>query len=95
MIIFRIIGIVPFFIGNILPALFNIKLRNYFLGTLIGITPSVFIIASLGNGFDSLFSSKEQMPNLIEIIKFPEIYFPLIGFFFLLTTVFFYKKKNF
>ena len=93
MIIFRIIGMVPFSIANILPALFNIKLRNYFLGTFIGIAPSVFIIASLGNGFDSFFSLNEQMPSLIAIIKFPEIYFPLIGFFFLLITVFFIKKK--
>lgn len=93
MIIFRIIGIVPFFIANILPAIFNIKLRNYFIGTIIGITPSVFIIASLGSGFERLVYLNDEMPSLITVLYFPEIYFPLAGFFFLLILAFFLKKK--
>ena len=47
MIIFRFVGLVPFFIANLLPVIFNISIKNYYLGTLIGIFPAIFIMVSL------------------------------------------------
>ena len=44
MIIFRFVGLVPFFIANLLPVIFNISIKNYYLGTLIGIFPAIFIM---------------------------------------------------
>ena len=33
--IYRFIGGIPFFIANTMPVIFNVKIKNYFLGTLI------------------------------------------------------------
>mgnify|MGYP006223280805 FL=1 len=46
--IYRFIGGIPFFISNILPTIFNVKIRNFFLGSVIGMTPQLFVGASLG-----------------------------------------------
>ena len=93
MTIFRIIGIVPFGIQNILPTLFNIKLKNYFFGTLIGISPAIFIMTSLGSGLENVISTSSEMPSLIDTIKNREIYFPIIGFSSLVIFTFLIKSK--
>ena len=41
--IYRFIGGIPFVISNLIPVLFNIKPRNFFFGTLIGMSPQLFI----------------------------------------------------
>ena len=38
--IYRFVGGIPFFISNILPTIFNIKLKNFFFGSIIGMSPS-------------------------------------------------------
>jgi uncharacterized membrane protein YdjX (TVP38/TMEM64 family) len=93
MIIFRIIGLVPFCIANVLPTLFNIKLKNYFFGTIIGITPSIFILTSLGSGLENIISSNSELPSFISILLSSEIYIPLSGFAFLILITFFIKKN--
>tara|TARA_Y100000741_G_C18217635_1_gene544458 strand:- start:590 stop:1318 length:729 start_codon:yes stop_codon:yes gene_type:complete len=93
MIIYRIVGLVPFAIANILPTLFNVKLKNYFLGTMIGITPSIFIMTSLGSGLENIISLNSEMPSLIKIITSEEIYIPIIGFIIFFILVFFIKSK--
>ena len=80
MIIFRFVGIVPFSIANLLPVIFNIKYQNYFLGTFIGIIPSIFIFSSLGSGIASAIYQFEVTPSFITLIFLPEIYLPLCGF---------------
>jgi len=50
MTIFRLAAIVPFPIANLLPLLFDVKLKNYFIGTFIGLIPSLFVLVSLGSG---------------------------------------------
>lgn len=91
--IYRFIGGIPFFIANILPVLFNVRLKNYFFGTLIGILPQIFIICSLGNGFEKIINANLVPPTLFELILSKEIYFPLLGFFILLLIVYLVKKK--
>ena len=39
---------IPFGIQNVLPVLFDMKIKNYFFSTFIGLVPTVFIINSLG-----------------------------------------------
>ena len=46
--IYRFIGGIPFQIQNILPVLFNVKFKNYFFGSLIGMFPQVFVWVSFG-----------------------------------------------
>ena len=93
MILFRFVGLVPFFLANLLPVIFNINAKNYLIGTFIGILPAVFIMVSLGSGFSDAIYSFDKFPSLLSLIALPEIYFPLIGFFFILVLSILLKKK--
>jgi uncharacterized membrane protein YdjX (TVP38/TMEM64 family) len=92
MIIFRFVGLVPFFIANLLPVIFNISIKNYYLGTLIGIFPAAFIIVSLGSGLGNIINTNETMPSFLSLIILPEIYFPIIGFLIIVVLSLFLKK---
>lgn len=46
----RLTPIAPFFVVNLAPAFFNVKLRDYVLATLIGMIPGAFVYASVGAG---------------------------------------------
>ena len=91
--IYRFIGGIPFFIANILPSLFNVKIKNYFFGSLFGIAPGVFIITSLGSGLEKIINQNLIAPSLFDLIKSPEIFIPIIGFLFLILLSFFIKRK--
>ena len=93
MIIFRFVGIVPFFLANLLPVIFNINTKNYLLGTIIGIMPAIFIVVSLGSGINEAIYSFEEFPSLLSLISLPEIYFPIVGFFILLILSILLKGK--
>ena len=92
MIIFRFVGLVPFFIANLLPVIFNIKVKNYYLGTFIGILPSIFILSSLGSGLSDAIYQFETFPSFTSLITLPEIYLPIIGFFLIIVASIFLKK---
>jgi len=92
MIIFRFVGFVPFFVANLLPVIFNIKIKNYFIGTFIGIMPSIFVISSLGNGISNAIYQFETFPSFASLIILPEIYLPIFGFLFIILISFFLKK---
>ena len=92
MIIFRFVGLVPFFIANLLPVIFNISIKNYYLGTLIGIFPAIFIMVSLGSGLGNIINTNETMPSFLSLIMLPEIYFPIIGFLIIVVLSLFLKK---
>ena len=96
--LYRFIGGIPFVIANLIPVLFNISIKNYFVGTFFGIIPQLFLIVSLGSGLDKIFQQNETAPSIIDLIFSPEIYIPILGFIFivLITIIirkFFYKKK--
>ena len=92
--IYRFIGGIPFAIANVLPSLFNIKIKNYFFGTLIGMIPQLFILVSLGNGLEKIINNNSAPPSFINLITSQEIYVPIIGFLFLVLIIFFIKKKT-
>tara|TARA_B100000965_G_scaffold45245_1_gene33127 strand:+ start:423 stop:1136 length:714 start_codon:yes stop_codon:yes gene_type:complete len=91
--IYRFIGGIPFFIANILPSLFNVKIRNYFFGSLLGMMPSIFIVASLGSGLEKIINENIEPPSFFELITSNEIYIPIVGFLFLIILTFFIKRK--
>ena len=93
MIIFRFVGFVPFFIANLLPVIFNINAKNYFIGTFLGILPSVFILSSFASGLSEALFKFEKFPPLISLLVLPEIYFPIIGFIIILLVSLILKKK--
>jgi uncharacterized membrane protein YdjX (TVP38/TMEM64 family) len=48
----RLVPIFPFLLGNLLPALCNVRLRTFMLATFIGIMPMTLAIAFFGAGLD-------------------------------------------
>ena len=87
-------GGTPYAIQNILPVLFDMSLKNYFIATLIGSLPSMFVTVALGSGIESIIDKNEEL-SIFNIINSPEIYFPIIGFFVILTLAFLIKKLYF
>ena len=90
--IYRFVGGIPFFISNILPTLFNVKIRNFFFGTLIGMTPQMFVGATLGSGIEKIIDKNEEAPTFLELFTSSEIYIPVLGFIFLVILGFFLKR---
>jgi len=89
--ILRIIGGIPIQIQNVLPVLFNVKLKNFFLAS-IGFVPQVFVFSSLGSGLENLIKENAEPPSFLELITSFEIYGPIIAFFFLLVFAFLLRK---
>ena len=83
----------PFFIHNTLPVIFNVKIINYFLGTLIGMIPQLFIIVSIGSGLEKIIKTNASPPSFFEIIASKDIYLPLIAFIAIVVISIFLKKK--
>ena len=77
--IYRFVGGIPFFISNILPTIFNVKVRNFFLGSIIGMTPQLFVGASLGAGLSKILEENSEVPSILELIFSPDIYLPILG----------------
>ena len=91
--IYRLIGGIPFFISNILPTIFNVKIRNFFLGSVIGMTPQLFVGASLGAGLNKILEENSQAPSLLQLLLTPDIYLPIIGIITLVLIGFLLRKK--
>ncbi len=91
--IYRFIGGIPFFISNILPTIFNVKVRNFFLGSIIGMTPQLFVGASLGAGLSKILEENSEVPSVLELIFSPDIYLPILGIIILVIIGFLLKKK--
>ena len=90
--IYRFIGGIPFQIQNLLPVLFNIKIKNYFFGSFLGILPQGFIVVSLGSGISKIIKNNDSIPTIKELLLSSEIYLPIIGFIFLIFLTIILKK---
>ncbi len=92
--IYRFIGGIPFLISNILPTIFNVKVKNFFLGSIIGMAPQLFVGASLGAGMNKILEENSEVPSVLELIFSPDIYLPILGII-VLVLIGFLLKKNF
>ena len=92
LLIYRFIGGIPWQLSCILPTLFNVRVTNFFLATLIGIVPQIFLVVSIGNGLETIIRQNLKPPGIIDIISSPNIYFPLGAFFILIITTIFLRK---
>ena len=90
--IYRFVGGIPFFISNILPTLFNIKVKNFFFGSIFGMTPQLFVGVSLGAGLSKILEENKEPPSFFELILTPDIYLPVIGIIFLVLIGIYLKK---
>mgnify|MGYP003334662627 CR=1 FL=1 len=86
-------GGLPFFMQNLLPVIFSMKVKNYFYATLIGLIPAGFILAAIGAGIDK-FLIKDSL-DWSGLLSDPDIYLPLIGFVIILIFGIIIKKKFF
>ena len=91
--IYRFVGGIPFAISNILPTLFNVKIKNFFFGSLIGMTPQLFVGTSLGAGLNKVIENNLEPPSIIDIILTPDIYIPIIGMMILVLIGIMMRKK--
>lgn len=94
--IFRFIGGagIPFPIQNILPVIFNMKIKNYFYASFFGLFPVIFIWCSLGSGIENYIENNTDI-NYLSIISDPGIYIPIISFVLILVISYFVKEKLF
>ena len=94
---YRFIGGIPFALSNILPCIFNVKITNFFWATLIGMTPQLFLVVSIGSGLEKIIKQNLEAPRIIDLLYSPDIYIPMIAFFALVIITIiarkiFYKK---
>ena len=94
-VLYRAVGGIPFFLQNLLPILFRIKLKNYFIGSVVGLFPQLFAGTSLGAGFNKLIENNQSPPTLFDIILAPEVYLPILGIIILLILSFILREKFF
>ena len=87
----RLIPVLPIWLGNVIPAIFGMSLRNFILATLIGLMPGTLIYVSFARGLDKILING-GLPNY-SITDNLEIYIPLLMLF-LITFVSFVVKFN-
>ena len=98
LLVYRFIGGIPWQLSCLLPSIFNVKVSNFFLASLIGIIPQIFLAVSIGSGLEKVIDQNSEIPRVTDIIFSPDIYIPILGFFGLvfITIILrrlFYKKK--
>ena len=94
LLIYRFCGGIPWQLSCILPTLFNVKVKNFLLATLLGIIPQIFLVVSIGTGLEKVISENLEPPPLSDIIFSPDVYLPL-GIFIILIIITFILRKLF
>ena len=89
---YRFIGGIPFAISNVLPCIFNVRVFNFFVATLVGILPQVFLICSIGSGLEKIIEKNLEPPKIIDLIMSPDIYIPFVIFACLIIITIFLRK---
>ena len=86
----RLIPLIPFWVVNVIPAIFDMKIKSYILGTFLGIIPGTFTYVWLSISFSTILNSQNRLD--ISIYKDPSIIGSLtaLGVLVLLHT---YTKK--
>jgi len=77
LVVLRLVPIFPFTLVNIAAAISGIPPRTYILGSLVGITPSTLIYASLGDMLSEI-AQHDQLPDANLMLE-PRFLIPLLG----------------
>jgi len=93
---FRFIGGggAPYAVQNVLPIIFNMSVKNYFIATLLGSMPSMFVTVALGSGIQNIIDKNTEL-SFSKVLLSPEIYIPIIIFFIILLLALGIKKIYF
>ena len=70
-----------------------LKLETFFLGSIIGMAPQLFVGASLGAGLSKILEENSEVPTILELIFTPDIYLTILVIIFLVLFGFIFKKK--
>ena len=89
---YRFIGGIPFALSNVLPCIFNVKVFNFFWATLIGLTPQLFLVVSIGSGLEKVIEQNLETPRITDLIYSPDIYIPILAFAALIIITIIAKK---
>ena len=97
LLIYRFCGGIPWQLSCILPTIFNVKVKNFFCATFLGIIPQIFLAVSIGSGLEKVMEQNSTAPSVLDLLATKEVYVPLIIFAFLIVFSFlvrkiFYKK---
>ena len=92
LLIYRFVGGIPWQLSCILPTIFDVKASNFFLATLIGIIPQIFLAVSIGSGLEKVIDQNMEIPSFTDIIFLPDIYIPILAFFCLVIITIFLRK---
>lgn len=90
LLVLRLVPLFPFFVVNLVPAFLGVRLRTYFLGTLVGIIPGTVVYASVGAGLGALFAAGGDFG--MDDVLTPEIVVALVGLALLALLPVAYKK---
>ena len=93
LLIYRFIGGIPWQLSCILPTIFDVRVKNFFFASLIGIIPQIFLAVSLGSGLEKVIEQNSQVPKITDIIFSHEIYIPILAFFSLVLVTIFIRKS--
>ena len=93
LLIYRFIGGIPWQLSCILPSIFNVRVKNFFFSSLIGIVPQIFLAVSIGSGLEKIIDQNSKVPKIKDIIFSPDIYIPIIAFLSLVLITIFLKKS--
>ena len=92
LLIYRFVGGIPFAISNILPCIFNVKIKNFFLATFIGMFPQIFVVTTIASGLEKIIDQNLEAPRFMDVITSSNIYIPLIIFACLIIITFFLRN---
>ena len=92
LLMYRFVGGIPWQLSCLLPTIFNVKLKNFFFASLIGIIPQIFLAVSIGSGLEKVIDENSELPGIADIIFSPNIYIPILAFFGLILVTIFLRK---
>ena len=92
LLIYRFIGGIPWQLSCLIPTLFNVRVKNFFFATLIGIIPQIFLAVSIGSGLEKIIDQNSEIPSITDIIFSADIYVPISAFFGLILITIILRK---
>ena len=93
LLIYRFIGGIPWQLSCILPTIFDVRIKNFFFASFIGIIPQIFLAVSIGSGLEKIIEQNSQIPKITDIIFSQEIYVPILAFLCLVLITIFLRKS--
>ena len=92
LLVYRFIGGIPWQLSCLIPTLFNVRVKNFFFATLIGIIPQIFLAVSIGSGLEKIIDQNSEIPSITDIIFSADIYIPILAFFGLILITIILRK---